>query len=213
MKFTKTKAIIKRILIAFKYLLIFFVCFIGIHIAYSLVPNLPKQDLFFIQNARLPSNSLDCKNRFLVKKHYIEPGPGVVLAFRWFHNPRNNVSDDEVYKKLTIWLESIDRSSYHFGESDKIKAYYTEGNAAFPKGNCGGELTNGELKILTNENKKIIAEINFTLKCLTIDGKEKRTINLSETFDFQQKSHDDLTPWLGGVSDCEIPIYRETYRK
>lgn len=225
MRITKIKASIKKIIIIVKYVLIFIACLFGSIIAYSFIPNSPKQDLFFIKNAYFAKNSLESKDnlnncsdsgskkKFLVQRHHIAPGSGIILAFRWFHNPYNNITDDEIFKKLTIWINDINESNYHFGETNKIKAYYTEGNSAFPNGNCGGELTTGDLNILTNEEQTITAQVHFSLKCFTINGTEKRSINFSKIFEFQKRNYEDLTPWLGGTSNNEVSIYRETYRK
>lgn len=152
------------------------------------------------------ANALDKKRKDLpVAFHRIKSGNGTIIALRMFDPVDTTTADDELFEKVTIWMEQLKPGSYTFGK-DKMKAYYSRGGSAWPKAECGYVLDNGTLKISEGKNGKSQITISTEAKCN--NPFQKGNFRISKTYTAKNITVKEVTPWIGKKGEH---IYDETY--
>jgi len=145
---------------------------------------------------------------FQVQLHRLVPGAGFIFAIREY-NEGTIAIDDEGFKKLTIWMPSLQLGEHKFG-TDGIKGYFTAGGAAWPENSCGGEIKEGVLNIIKIESNRTEIEIIAKFICSRKNGKSEKEISLNNKYELSDLNYNEVSPWIGKESEH---IYEETYRR
>lgn len=189
-----------------------------------LYASIDKEDSFYLSNAILSdfdylnkientqSTNSDEKHRERSPAyiHRITQGKGTIIAYRWYSNGDVMGIDDEVFKKLTIWVSELP-SQYpavlDLRKNKEVKVVFTSGGSAWPRSACSGYLSSGSVT-LEKPHAVIDVSVAATMTPAGSNTSCKKS-NISIAFSATEISHDDLTPWLGLKG--EHP-YDETYR-
>lgn len=117
--------------------------------------------------------------------------------------------DDEIFKKITIWIPELKEGTYPFAEG-KIVAYFTKGGSAWPETSCGGVILNGILEIYEVTNGAAKIRISSNVNCTHKNGRGQQQVEIDETYKLSNLDFEDISPWIGKKGDH---VYRETYRE
>lgn len=131
---------------------------------FVLYQSVDKEDTFVLENATIKSpdyvnrlagmdKKTHLQNRrefFHAASHRLAGGAGTIFAYRYYTNGRITAVDDELYRKVTIWLrEAPDTHEFTVDLGDRQRAIlvYSHGGSAWPAYGCSGYATSGTVKI------------------------------------------------------------------
>lgn len=200
---------------------------IGIALIAGLVVYSPldKEDSFYINDAELAdSEYLDklgsrtrvessvVQERFHVHAHRIKLGQGVIFGHRFYSKGSLRLIDDEIYRKLTVWLpRSVATSPDSVqinDDSGEALVIWSHGGSAWPNAGCAGVMTSGKVlveKLGSRYRVQVSGQLAPTLDLNAACSGER--VDLA--FVASEIEYSELTPWLGVAG--EHP-YDETYR-
>ena len=187
--------------------------------------SIPKTDSFFVRDAKFStvefnnhsrerathaSESPPTKPQYHVQNHWISEGRGTVFGWRYYSNGSLMTMDDEIYRKITIWVAEIPAGEIAFGDKSKVVGYYSQGGSAWPGAGCGGEIASGTIHLIDQAESKVRIKIAGSVDCINQMRKKSERVDLDDTFSFERIEHPEITPWFGKPGEN---IYRETYRR
>lgn len=189
-----------------------------------------KSDSFFVQQAELKDSHLFEHERarmeageeiefdeilYRVIGHQLKKGSGTILGYRWYSNGSAGIIDDELYRKLTVWIPERFANKpglLQINSDTGIVAIYSSGASAWPRSGCHGQIQSGSLHLEWGARQlkaKIEGVISYISDPLWKDQACTPPV-IQEEYTFDRLEFEELTPWLG------LPgkhIYDETYRK
>lgn len=216
--------IIKR---NFKWLISSLLLVVGAIVFFVVYSSADKTDSFFITSAEfdnpkyfatLTREQIDREQLYPVFGHRIKAGKGVVIAYRWFSEGSLSTIDDEVYKKLTIWIDQLvfDSSTLiNLGNNSNVVVFYSQGGSAWPGSGFHGYAIRGTIQLTERTGSNLTASVSARLRLSSSQGDMygHRDLIPDSTFNFafscKKLDPSDMIPWLGCPGEH---VYDETYR-
>ncbi len=180
--------------------------------------SIPQRDFWIVEKAEFessdfnkdlfvdPYQSLDPKNSKLVSKmqlHRIKEGAGYTIAIREYYPIPIGFGDLDSYKKVSIWLPELRTGKYEIGKNG-VRAYFSEGNSAFPRiGGCSEE-PEGVVEVLNLSSNLIPVRVKLFVRC----GDEVQFVD--HKYYLQRKQFVQVTPWIGKMGEH---LYQESFRR
>jgi len=169
-------------------------------------------DYLFTLDADSEKSSLD-RERFGFAVHRLKRGMGVVFGYRFYSSGSVTVIDDELYRKVTIWIQSgAPQSQTELNLRDRAKAIvmFSRGASAWPRNDCSGYVSSGSLRV-EHRGARYAVSVHGQLEPHGNSEVWKNCIpqRVDVEFEARQRSFDQLTPWLGLPGSHP---YDETYR-
>jgi hypothetical protein len=184
-----------------------------------------KEDTFYLADAE-PSDanylfnldadpeksSLD-RERFGFAVHHVKRGRGVVFGYRFYSNGSVMTIDDELYRKVTVWLPSgapLIATEFNLADRASAVVMFSAGGSAWPRNDCSGYVSSGALRV---EQRSARYAVSVHGQLEPRDNSDvwrhctQQPVNLE--FDAGQITFEQLTPWLGKAGSHP---YDETYR-
>jgi hypothetical protein len=190
-----------------------------------LYQSIDREDTFVLKHASLADaeylNRLAAMNEqirhqgtrdgFAAASHRLGRGDGTILAYRYYSHGKVTTIDDEVYRKITIWLRDApesNESAIDLNDRGRAVLVLSHGGSAWPQSSCSGYATSGTVRV-TREGARYRIAIVADVKMQSRPWDRCRPEHLDESFEAAQISFEDLTPWLGLQGEH---AYAETYR-
>ena len=186
--------------------------------------SIDKEDSFVLENAEFQEvgylRRLDSMERprirqrdepFPVYAHRLKRGSGSVFAWRFYSNGNVNTIDDEVYRKVTLWIAGPPPASptnISLGDESKAVLIWCNGGSAWPGHECCGYGTSGAVSIAPSSRGFTIA-IDADITPAGSGDSKCDSERVNRSFQARTIGFDDLTPWLGIAGRHP---YHETYR-
>lgn len=166
----------------------------------------------FLLDADPQKSSIDWE-RFGFAVHRVKRGKGVVFGYRFYSNGSVMAIDDEVYRKVTVWLPSgapIVGTEFNLADRSNAVVMFSAGGSAWPRNDCSGYVSSGTLRVEPGSGGYAVS----------VDGQLEPRGNsdvwghctqqpVTLEFDARQIAFEQLTPWLGNAG---VHPYDETYR-
>lgn len=183
-----------------------------------------KEDRFYLANAEpqdpdylfaLEADSEEASSdheRFGFAVHRLQGGRGGVLGYRFYSNGSILARDDELYRKVTVWLPSgLPQGSRSFDLADRasVVAMFSRGSSAWPRSDCSGYVSAGTVRVEPRDKAYWIS-VDGQLEPHG-SGKRCRPQPVKVEWEARELSFGEMTPWLGAAGPGAHP-YSETYR-
>ncbi len=190
--------------------------------------SIDKEDSFVLKNAEFQDagylRRLDSIKRpkilrledeqFPVFAHRLKRGSGTVFAWRFYSNGDLLTSDDEVYRKITVWIAGPPPSSpttVSLGDESKAVLIFSRGGSAWPDIECCGYGTSGTITI-SPAGRRFIVALKAQVTAVGTRSKQCASEPVDRTFKAKEIAFESLTPWLGIAGQPGHP-YQESYRR
>lgn len=171
-------------------------------------------DYLFVLDADPEKSSFD-RESFGFAAHRLAPGRGVVFGHRFYSNGSVLAIDDEVYRKVTVWLPSGAPQSpreFDLGNRASVVAMFSRGASAWPEGDCSGYISSGTVRVEpSSRGYWVSVDGELEPRGNREVGKHCRPQHVHVEWKASELSFGDLTPWLGAGAPGAHP-YSETYR-
>ena len=124
------------------------------------------------------------------KVHNYKKGTGIIYSYKWTSANDFNVSDEETFKTISIWLAAIPKqghTSVPLKGNNLVKGVITKGSRVWVARNCSWIMQDGEIVINSKGNNTTIS-LDVTLKTiasLSYHCKDKR---LKQIFSMKKKT-------------------------
>jgi hypothetical protein len=190
--------------------------------------SIDKEDSFVLENAELsevgylrrvdaapkPKRVRPEDEQFGVYAHRLKRGSGTVFAWRFYSNGEFWTMDDEVYRKITLWVAApapTSPTNIALGDESKAVLISCLGGSAWPGSECCGYATSGTVTITPLSGRYRIA---IEADVATANRRTSRcgTERVDRRFTAKKIAFEDVTPWLGIAGRSGHP-YDETYRR
>lgn len=221
-----TRPIIKVTLLSIAGAIVFLILAIAGRVIYN---SIDKEDSFVLENAEFQEagylRRLDATKRprivalkdeqFPVYAHRLKPGSGTVFAWRFYSNGEPSTIDDEVYRKVTLWIAGplpTSSTTISLGDESKAVLISCHGGSAWPGGECCGYGTAGSVT-LTPSGPRFTITIQADITPTGSSGSPGCVSEkVDRKFTAKKMAFEDLTPWLG-IADPKGRPFHETYRR
>src|SRR3989442_7180385 len=90
------------------------------------------------------------RHRFGFDVHRLKRGKGAIFGYRFYSNGSVMVIDDELYRKVTVWLPAgAPKSQTELDLADRASAVvmFSRGASAWPRNDCSGYVSSGSLRV------------------------------------------------------------------
>jgi len=166
-------------------------------IAIWIYASIPKTDSFFVRDAQffrvdfsdyLPEQEAWKretplpKPAYHVQNHWVSSGHGIIFGWRYYSNGSLMVIDDELYRKITIWVPELPTKEISFGDKTKAIGYYSHGSSAWPRAGCRGEIASGTLQVIGQSESKVRLKIVGVADCLNPAKKSLKKLIWTKPF-------------------------------
>lgn len=219
----KVRRIVKALFLSLVAIVALLVLVLGGLWAYAAID---KEDTFVLQHAEFDNASYlrqidsskgddrwrNHRDYVPVYAHRLKRGSGAILAHRFYSNGDLGVIDDEMFRKVTVWIAGgLPRSAVDLplGDATKCLLLFAHSGSAWPQAGCSGYGTSGTVRVEPAGRRfKITIHAEVTPVGNNHDRCEMEKIDL--TFKAKEIAFEDLTPWLGIAGRH---VYDETYRR
>lgn len=142
--------------------------------------------------------------------HRLKPGQGMVLGYRFYSNGHVMAIDDEIYRKLSVWLPAVPSSwpaTFDLADSGKAAVFYSRGGSAWPDNDCSARLSSGTVRVERRGDDyavavhgQLVPSVNSAARC--------KPESVDREFVAHALRLEQLTPWLGAKG---THVVDETY--